>query len=101
MHRDTFGTLARVLAFLGEDTTPATIAAAVRYCDFDNLRKAEAEDRFHTDILRSARGGDPEAVKVRQGKVGNYTQYLSTGDIAYVDAAVAARGCEFTRPAAV
>jgi hypothetical protein len=98
LHRDTAGTLARVLAHMGTTTSPAALAAAVEYCRFDNLRKAEAEDRFGTDILRPARDGDPEAFKVRQGKVGNYARYLSAEDIAYIDAAVAARGCEFARP---
>ncbi len=101
LHRDTAGSLARVLAFLGADVGAATIASAVDYCRFENLRTAEAEDRFDTDILRPAGTGDPEAFKLRRGKVGNYVQYLSTDDIAHIDAAVAARGCEFTRPAAL
>jgi hypothetical protein len=100
LHRDTAGSLARVLAFLGAHVSDATIAAAVDYCRFENLRRAEVEDRFDTDVLRPARTGDPEAFKVRMGKVGNYMEYLSTDDVAYIDAAVAARGCEFTRPAA-
>jgi len=100
LHQDTAGTLGRVLAFLGADVPGATIAAAVDYCRFENMRKAEIEDRYRTDALRPARTGDPETFKVRAGKVGNYAQYLSAEDIAYIDAAVAARGCEFTRPAA-
>ncbi|MEP7182983.1 MAG: sulfotransferase domain-containing protein [Betaproteobacteria bacterium] len=99
LHHDSTGTLARVLAFLGADVPPAALPAAVDYCRFENLRRAEAEDRFGTDILRSARDGDPEAFKVRKGKVGNFTEYLAPVDIAFIDAAVAARGCEFTRRA--
>ncbi len=99
LHRDTAGTLARALAFLGADVPVATIHAAVEYCRFENMRRAEAEDRFGTRILRSARDDDPEAFKVRKGKVGNFAEYLAPGDIAWIDAAVAARGCEFTRPA--
>lgn len=99
LHHDAAGTLARVLAFLGADVPPATIAAAVAYCRFENLRRAEAEDRFGTDVLRSARDGDPEAFKVRKGKVGNYAEYLAPDDVDFIDAAVATRGCEFTWPA--
>jgi hypothetical protein len=99
LHRDTAGTLVRVLAFLGADVAPATITAAVEYCRFENMRKAEVEDRFRTSTLRSARDGDPEAFKMRKGKVGNYAEYLAPGDIAWIDAAVAAQGCEFTRAA--
>ena len=99
LHRDTAGTLARVLAFLGAGVAPATIAAAVEYCRFENMRKAEAENRFRKDMLRVARDGDPEAFKVRKGKVGNYVEYLAPDDIAWIDAANAAHGCEFTRTA--
>ena len=99
LHRDTAGTLARALAFLGADVASATIAAAVEYCRFENMRQAEVEDRFRTDILRSARDGDPEAFKVRKGRVGNYAEYLAPDDIAWIDAAVAAHGCGFTRAA--
>jgi hypothetical protein len=97
LHRDTAGTLARALRFLGADVPAATIAAAVDYCSFDNLRRAEVEDRFGTEALRPASAGDPEAFKVRVGKVGNYPRYLSAEDVAYIDAAVAARGSQFTR----
>jgi hypothetical protein len=97
LHRDPAGTLARVLAFMGaENIPPATIAASVEYCRFENLRQAEAEDRFGSALLRSGRDDDPESFKVRKGKVGNYGEYLSAEDIAYIDAANAARGCEFT-----
>ena len=97
LHRDAAGTLARVLAFLGIEATPAAVQAAVDYSRFDNLRRAEIDDRFNTDILRPARGADPEAFKVRKGRVGNFREYLSADDVAFIDAAVAARGCEFTR----
>lgn len=99
LHRDAAGTLGRALAFLGADVPKASLQAAVDYCSFDNLRRAEVEDRFKTDALRPARADDPEAFKVRRGKVGYYQVYLSPEDIAYVDAANAARGCEFTRSA--
>ncbi len=97
MHRDPAGALADVLAFMGAAVPASTIAAAVEYCRFENMRKAELEDRFHHDALRPGRMDDPEAFKVRKGKVGGYSEYLSPDDIAYIDAAVAARGCEFTR----
>ncbi len=101
LHRDTAGSLRRVLAFLGATVRDSTIRAAVDYCRFENLRKAEIEDRFRANMLRPARTDDPEAFKLRQGKVGNYSKYLSTDDIAYIDAAVTARGCEFAPPAKV
>lgn len=100
LHRDAAGTLGRALAFLGADVPNAVLDAAVDYCRFDNLRRAELEDRFKNDALRPARSDDPGAFKVREGKVGNFGEHLSRDDIAYVDAANAARGCEFTRSTA-
>lgn len=101
LHRDTEGTLAQVLPFLGIDAGADAIAAAVEYCRFDNLRKAEVEQRFRGSALVPGRVDDLESYKVRKGKVGNYAEYLPPDDIAYIDAAVAERGCEFTRASLV
>ena len=49
------------------------------------------------DTYRLARDGDPETYKLRKGRVGNFREYLSADYVAFVEAAVAARGCEFTR----
>ena len=97
LHRNPAQILAHVLAFLGAPVPPTAIAVAVDYCRFENLRAAEAEDRFKHHALRRGATDDPEAFKVRKGKVGNFAEYLSSEDIAFIDAAVAARGCEFTR----
>jgi hypothetical protein len=97
LHADTAGTLARVLPFFGIEAGADAIAAAVEYCRFENLKQGEAEQRFRGSALVPGRPGDPEAFKVRRGKVGGYTDYLSADDIAFIDSAVADRGCEFTR----
>ena len=97
LHADTAGTLARVLPFFGISAGPDAIAAAVDYCRFDNLKRGEAEQRFRGSALVPGREGDPEAFKVRRGKVGGYVDYLSADDIDYIDAAIADRGSEFTR----
>lgn len=100
LHADTSGLLARVLSFLGIDASPEAIAAAVDYCSFENLRQGEAELRFSDTALAPAAHTDPESFKVRRGKVGGYRDYLSPTDIEFIDAAVASRGCEFTRAGA-
>lgn len=96
LHADPAGTLARVLPFFGIEAGPEAIAAAVDYCRFDNLRRAEAELRFRGTALVPGILGDREAFKVRRGKVGGYRDYLSPEDIGFIDAAVAERGSEFT-----
>ncbi|HEX8738718.1 MAG TPA: sulfotransferase domain-containing protein [Casimicrobiaceae bacterium] len=97
LHADAAGTLARVLAFIGIEASDRAIASAVEYCRFDNLRRVEAAGRFSDAALVPGNAGDPESFKVRRGKIGGYRDYLSPGDIAFIDAAIAARGCEFTR----
>ena len=99
LHRDPAQILMRALAFMGAQVSPVAIATAVDYCRFENMRAAEVEDRFKHHALRRGPTDDPESFKVRKGKVGNFAEYLSPEDIAYIDNAVAARGCEFTRPA--
>lgn len=100
LHADAAGTLARVLPFLGIDATADAITAAVEHCRFDNLRRGEAEGRFSDTALVPGDPHDPESFKVRRGKIGGYRDYLTAEDIAFIDGAVAARGCEFTRNAA-
>ena len=100
LHADAAGTLGRVLGFLGIEANPGEIAASVAYCRFENLKRGEAESRYSDTALVPGTPGDPESFKVRRGRVGGYRDYLSCDDIALIDAAVAARGCEFTRGSA-
>ena len=50
------------------------------------MRNAEVHDSFGHERLRPADPHNPESFKVRRGKVGGYVDYLSSEDIAYVDA---------------
>ncbi len=97
LHRDAAGALAAVLGFMGARVSAAAITTAVEYCRFENMRKVEADGRFAGEALRPAKADDPESYKLRKGKAGNFAEYLSPADIAYIDDAIAARGCEFTR----
>jgi Sulfotransferase domain len=98
LHRDAAATLARVLPFLGIEAGTDAIATAVDYCRFDNLRQAETEGRFGSSVLAAKDPSDLDSYKVRKGKVGNFGEYMTAEDIAYVESAIAGRGCEFTRP---
>jgi len=98
MHEDPAASLRTTLDFLGaRDVPDRVIADAVDFSRFENLRRAEAEDRFGSHMLRTPSNADPESFKVRKGKVGGFRDYLSPDDVAYIDAAEAARGCAFTR----
>ena len=99
LHRTPDATLMNVLTFLGvKQPAPEVVRSAIEYASFDNLKKAEAENRFSSSILSSTDGNDPQSAKVREGKVGKYSKYLNEEDIQYIDSLLNELGCEFTKP---
>ncbi|MBW2121232.1 MAG: sulfotransferase domain-containing protein [Deltaproteobacteria bacterium] len=97
MHRDAAAVLRKVLNFMGAGfVSRGHVLASVEYCSFENMRKAEEQNRFKTNIMSPKRPGDPESYKVRKGRVGGYIEYLSREDIEYIDRALEEHGCEFT-----
>jgi hypothetical protein len=99
LHTTPQTSLHSVLTFLGiPDPSAEVIQSAIEYASFDNLKKAEAENRFSSTILSSTDGNDPQSSKVREGKVGKYSKYLNEEDVKYIDNQIETFGCEFTRP---
>ena len=91
LHRVPAEVLARVLETMELPVGPAAIEAAIRFSKFENMRKLEATNAFKSERLRPATTDDPESFKTRKGKVGGYREYLTDGDLAYVDARIRAR----------
>jgi hypothetical protein len=78
-----------ILVLLGESRQNSSIfQAAVEFSDFENMQRLEAAGGFDSKILRARDATDPESFKVRRGKVGGYTDYLSVGDRRYAAAAM-------------
>lgn len=97
LHKEPDVVLEQTLKFIGvQDIDKQFIDSAIEYCSFNNLKKAEGENRFHTAILSPANLNDPESFKVRKGLIGNYDEYLSEKDIRYIDRLIEKHGCEFT-----
>ena len=97
LHRDTLATLESVMRFIGpNDIAGLDLEEAVEYCTFQNLRKAEAENRFESNLLRPKETSDADSFKVRKGKVGNYLEYLSQNDIEYIDEMIRKDDCDYT-----
>ena len=93
-------TLKTLLDFAGADeVAPSTIAGAVEFARFENMRKLEQKDSFQNDILRPADQRDPESFKVPRGKVGGYSEYLTEDDVRYIDSIVRKAGALFEQPA--
>jgi hypothetical protein len=76
-----------ILALLGEiDPDRSIFQAALEFSDFENMQRLEAAGAFDSKILRARDVTDPESFKVRRGKVGGYSDYLSVEDRHYAAA---------------
>ena len=91
LHHRPAEVLAGVLDTMQLTVSDAAIDAAVRFSQFDNMRRLEVGDAFRSARLAPGRSGDAESFKTRKGKVGGYRQYLSPADLDYVNARIAAR----------
>jgi hypothetical protein len=81
----------RVLAAIREQqVSQEHLAAAVRFCEFSNMKKLEAAGAFDSKILQPRDMDDPESFNVRRGRIGGYADYLSASDIEYANKAMSA-----------
>lgn len=80
-----------VLAFLGEtEIDESALAAALADGSIDSMRKAEQQGTLR--MAGTERSGEaPNAMKVRNGKVGGYREALSRSDRTFVDRLVQER----------
>ena len=92
MRANTQYELTRVLDFLEIEAEPATIADAVEYASFKNMRSIEAKgsSEVRAGVLRTSaiQGGvlsDQNSLKVRKGKVGGYKEELSSEVVNFMD----------------
>ncbi|MEO1016584.1 MAG: sulfotransferase domain-containing protein [Pseudomonadota bacterium] len=81
--------LSRLLEFLGIDAGDECVRRAVAFADFDNMRNLEREGRVASGKLRTFDPTNPNAFKVRRGKVGGYRDYFGVEEISALDAVVA------------
>lgn len=101
MHADPHHALRQTLDFMGATAvSDETIATAVQFASFSNMKKMEETGTFTDSKLRPANRQDEESFKVRRGKIGGYTDYLSPEDIQYIDETIAQMGCPFLEIAA-
>jgi hypothetical protein len=86
-----YDTLKKVTDFLGDPFAEGELREAVDFGSFENLRKLEASGFFKYGGLTRRRGGGPESVKVRRGKVGGYREDFTPAQVEEIDALVARR----------
>lgn len=80
LRADTKGQLRRILEFLGQQPADAEIQDSVNFASIDNMRRMELENAKKARAQRSMKPGnadDPSSFKVRRGKVGGWTDYVS------------------------
>lgn len=86
LHKDPAGELRKVMEFLGlDDVSDEVIARAVEYSEFENMRRLSLHDFKNLEIIAPTDPDDPQSFKIREGKVGSYVKYLSSGEIEYID----------------
>jgi len=86
LHATPNDTVKKILEFMGETEVDDTILQeSLDFNSFDNQKKREKEDTSSTLITKARDVNDPESYKVRKGKVGGYTEYLSQEDEQFID----------------
>jgi hypothetical protein len=98
MHDHPAAVLTRVLHFIGiTEVDPDITDRAVEYASFDHMQQMEKDRRFNYGLLQPGNSDDPQSFKVRQGRVGGYTDHLSPRDIDYIRLMEMKWGGAFTR----
>ena len=86
LQQDAAAQLRRVLTFVNlPDISDETIRTAVDYASFENMRRMSLNELADNPRFATPDRDAPESFKVRKGKVGGYTDYLSTADMEYIE----------------
>ena len=86
-HGDIESSVTAMLDFLGIKVEASALSQAIEFARFENMRRLETEGYFKSDAMRVV-GSEPDARKVREGRIGGYKEYMSEEDIAFVDRAI-------------
>jgi hypothetical protein len=83
--------LGQITRLMGESFSDQELHEAVEFAAFDNLKKLEGKGFFHQGGMTLRNPKDPEAFKVRRGKVGGYRDYFSPEQVAELEGLVRSR----------
>jgi hypothetical protein len=83
--------LARVLAFMGITVSASEIDEVVRLTSFENMKRLEQSQTFDSGSRRLMIKDpeNPNAFKVRRGKVGGYSDYFNEAELEEIDRLIA------------
>ncbi len=85
MRADPASTLIQVLGLMGEPCLASAVDEAIRFTSFDNLKKLEESGHFARGGISRQSNTDPNARKVRRGKIGGYRDYFTAEQLAHMD----------------
>lgn len=89
MHSDPVAVLRSIFDFAGvKDISNESIAAAVEFGQFDNMRQLETSDTLGSDRLRPVDSSDESSYKTRKGEVGGFVDHFSEDDLLYADSLI-------------
>jgi hypothetical protein len=87
LRRSTLEELANIVHFIEIEASPETLAAAIEFGSFENMRQREQAGRCPTTndqpVKPATREGD--AFKARRGKIGGYLKYLDPEQCKYYE----------------
>jgi hypothetical protein len=91
MRSDPAQVLARILAFMRITATPDEIEHVVQQTSFENMKRLEQSQTFDSGSRRLMikDPNNPDAFKVRRGKVGGYSDYFNDAELAEIDELIA------------
>jgi len=89
MKNDTRRELRGLVSFIGiADASDALVDEAVKFSEFENMKKMEANNEFGSAILSARDVSDPNSFKVREGRVGGYVKHFGEADLHFLDKAI-------------
>lgn len=96
LHEDPGRELRRVLEFVGaRDVADEVVEDAVRFAAFRNMRRMERRGALKTKALRIRDEADPNARRVRRGRIGGHTAELAPAQVVDLDRRLAEAGGAF------
>lgn len=84
LHEDTQKQMVEVIAFLGMHYDAPALAKAIELSSFTNMKDIEIQHGFPNPHVRLDVGNN-DALRAREGKVGNYLRYLDSEDVQHID----------------
>jgi hypothetical protein len=89
LRRDPVRELRNIMEFMGiKGVEEKLLREAVSFASFENMRQMERNNALQNGRLKTKDPNDPEAYKVRRGKVGGYVDYLSEDDLEYLNSRI-------------